>query len=1241
MSDKNMVIVLSEDGMSGLGAVRALGQAGYTADLITNASNKVLSKAAGSSRYINEYKRFKKRKTLRADIDKVMEKLLSYEDTYDYKPLLFPADSYASALIDDNRDFLCEIFEIPFITTDMEKNLSDYLDFDFQKKLAESCGFSTFNEVVITGENPEYNSDKINYPCKCFALNRFSHEIKEIATVNDKSELDYTVNKIAQNFNGDTVIRDNVLRTEKVVVSGICTDEGIFIPGVLYGDDSFENGKYRFRSDKSTENLEQQTAEMIEKLNYAGPFEVIFNYLNDELYFECINFAGGEALYAGFLCGNNAAAILADSLLFEDVRKELITEGENNKSFANEAELFELYADGKITREQMEECISESDFLYVKNSSDTEPEQMLGNLIEKTQPSSEIEIPVEDRTEQIVVVLSRNYATGLSVIRSLGAAGYKVDLVANAYKKGKSAIAGCSKYVNHYVEIVSKKINGAGDFKIIDELLRYKGLYDHKPVLFPTDDYTASVMDMNRNVLDSIFIMPCIAGGTEGTMTNRMDKTVQGEFARKAGLLTPEEWIIDLSGEIHIPEDVVYPCFCKPIESITGYKKEMAMCNDKVALSFHLKKLKNNFSDRSVLVQEFLDIENEIDFSGVALDQEIIIPAIIRKTNVAQYEKGVTLSGKVVPFDEISEIKENIIEMLKMFHYEGMFDMEFNIVNGKLYFNEVNLRSGGPNFAYFMSGVNLPALYVNEATGKGHTEEDEKVTEFGKSFIYEKIAWEDHINGFMTKKELDKCINDSDIRLLLNEDDPAPGELFTEEIKNVAKRKKLRKLKDKVKSVLRKIKWKIVVPPLRKIKHIFLRYPQLKPSNRRNPDAEKPRVLLSGRNYCSNLCMARSLGEAGYDVEVLRIFQVRPKLKYVLRRIQPDAYSKYVKAFYICVSKRKSRRIVKRLISLADRERKMLLIPTDDLVANIIDENLDILEEFYYMPHIDHTPSAVSYLMNKDNQKQVAAEAGLPVLNSCIIKTEAGQFEIPDSVNYPCFIKPNVSMKSSKSRMKKCVDRDDLYKTLKLFSRKKDIEMLVEDYVEIDREYSLLGLSTPDGVVAPGYFGAEEGGHDAHRGVAMTGKILPVSEEQELIDKIIAFVEKTRFTGLFDVDLIKTTEGRMYFVELNLRFGASGFAFTKCGANLPGMFADYMLMNKPIDKDCHIDRPGRIFLSEKVMLDEYVESFCTRKDMKNVMDRVDIRFIQDDNDPRPYRHFRKFYPLAAIVRKVRSKKNNR
>lgn len=844
-----------------------------------------------------------------------------------------------------------------------------------------------------------------------------------------------------------------------------------------------------------------------------------------------------------------------------------------------------------------------------------------------------------EEKKPLVIVLSRNYSTGLSVIRSVGAAGYTVDLVASAYKAGTSRIAASSKYVRKAVEVVSAKVKeGDGDQGLVEELLKYAGQNECKPVLFPTDDYTTSIMDQNRSVLSEHFVMPTIVGGGDGCLTERMDKTFQAELAREAGLLTPQEWIISLENQIEIPKDMVYPCFCKPIESVTGYKREMARCNDEGQLRAHLEKLQRNFSNRSILVQEFLEIDNEIDLSGVCLDEEIIIPAIIRKWNVARYERGVTLAGKVVPFEELGDLQEKIVSMLKKFHYVGMFDMELNIVGNRIYFNEVNLRSGGPNYAYFKSGVNLPALFVKEATGGKHTADEAKVTKYGQSFIYEKVAWEDHMHGFMTKRELQDRLAAADIKLLHNPEDPAPSRLFMQQMRYSLAKISLKKTKRRwvkrfkaMKKGLRKF-LNPVIKPLRKLKHLLLGYPQASLSNRRNPFAEKPRVVVAGRNYCSNLCMARSIGKAGYEVEVLRIFQTKPKWFNLMSYMRPDAYSKFIKAYHVCISGRKSKTIVRKLISIADPYRPMLLIPADDLVANIADEYMEKLSHYYVMPNVENIPGEIGRLMSKEVQKQMAVEFGLPVINSCAIRTVGGKFDIPETVTYPCFIKPNISKNSSKSRMRRIDSEEELRATLEEYSQRKDVDMLVEDFIDIGREYSILGLSTKDGVVSPGFFGVLEGGHGPHRGVAMTGELIPTAAQQELIDQISDFIAAMKFNGLFDVDLIEDKNGKMYFVELNLRYGASGYAVTESGANLPGMFADYMLFGKPIDMNCKVTETGKPFISEKIMIEEYVNGFITFDEMKKHFDAVDIHFVQNADDPKAYRHFKRYYTAAKLMR---------
>ena len=150
----------------------------------------------------------------------------------------------------------------------------------------------------------------------------------------------------------------------------------------------------------------------------------------------------------------------------------------------------------------------------------------------------------------------------------------------------------------------------------------------------------------------------------------------------------------------------------------------------------------------------------------------------------------------------------------------------------------------------------------------------------------------------------------------------------------------------------------------------------------------------------------------------------------------------------------------------------------------------------------------------------------------------------------------------------------------------------------------------------------------------MVGRILPTSEAQQLIDDITKFVASLQYNGLFDVDLIQTPDGKLYFTELNLRYGASGHAVTLSGANLPGMFADYMLKDKPIDLSCKVT-PGKTFISEKIMLDEYMNGYLTKAEMKQQMKSADIHFIFDPQDPAAYRHFKKFYPAADVMKMIR------
>ena len=389
-------------------------------------------------------------------------------------------------------------------------------------------------------------------------------------------------------------------------------------------------------------------------------------------------------------------------------------------------------------------------------------------------------------------------------------------------------------------------------------------------------------------------------------------------------------------------------------------------------------------------------------------------------------------------------------------------------------------------------------------------------------------------------------------------------------------------------------------------------------------------VVVIGCNYSSNLCMARSLGQAGYSVEMVRVFQHKPKLMGLMRLLKPEACSRYVTKYSECFANGEPSRVAQFLMENA--QDKKLVVPTDDYNAAAIDESYDMLKEKYIMPNVADTQGSLCSLMSKETQMQLARRYGVETISSCLVTAQDGVFELPQGINYPCFIKPDVSKNSSKSYMKKCDSKEELSAALTSFSKGKKIDMIVEDYLEIDREYSLLGLCTKGKAVAPGLFVAQQGGSGDRRGITLVGKMVDTEPYRKEIEQILRFVEKLDFEGLFDVDLIGTKDGKLHFIELNMRYGASGYAVTENGANLPGAFADYMLAGRQMPADLAVKTTGTTFVSEKVMVEEYIKGPLSAGKVKQLIAQADVHFIKNDRDTAPYRHFKKFFVPATAMK---------
>lgn len=415
-----------------------------------------------------------------------------------------------------------------------------------------------------------------------------------------------------------------------------------------------------------------------------------------------------------------------------------------------------------------------------------------------------------DKSDITIIVITRYWPTALSVIRSLGSAGYTVDLVSSMSEKGASVCASSSRYVRNSLETVCKSVKQNDDPGLLDAILslRSSAPSGSKPVLFPTDDYTASFIDRNRDRLKDHFLMPYAGDGAPGRITALMNKVVQSNLASASGLLCPREWTVPLYESVIIPEDMVYPCFVKPLDSVTGFKGEMAKCDSREELSRHLEHLRHRDPNRQILIQQFLEITNEIDLSGISIikedgSPEVIIPAIIRKSYVASYERGVTAAGVIHPAEELgTETLEGIKTLLINSGYRGIFDLEINIAYGKMWFGELNLRSGGPNYAYYLSGINLPELVVKDLLGLPISEDEKRVAQYGISFIYEKVLWKEYMTGRINRSELNEMIRKADFGFIENSDDPVPYRLFRKKTAEELRSRAIRKIKRRLRRLV-------------------------------------------------------------------------------------------------------------------------------------------------------------------------------------------------------------------------------------------------------------------------------------------------------------------------------------------------------------------------------------------------------------------------------------------------------
>lgn len=320
-----------------------------------------------------------------------------------------------------------------------------------------------------------------------------------------------------------------------------------------------------------------------------------------------------------------------------------------------------------------------------------------------------------------------------------------------------------------------------------------------------------------------------------------------------------------------------------------------------------------------------------------------------------------------------------------------------------------------------------------------------------------------------------------------------------------------------------------------------------------------PRVIVIGGNHHNTLGAIRGLGRKG--VMSIVILHSNVKDNYVLK-------SKYI--LDSCIVKDENE-LLETLLKFQSAV-PVVVICTSDFSASVIDRNHDLLKDYFYLPGCEEQ-GLLTKNMDKVVMSSLAKECGLRIPQTQTINCANVDLS---KISFPCITKPLVSFEGKKSDIIICNNQDELEDYLCHITSGR---LLVQDYIEKESEYQLIGLANNGEFLIPGKTVILTQSHCSNTGFLHYVKL----DGTEPIKECKLFLEKSGFSGLFSMEFIRDHYGNDYFMEINYRNDGNAISVIDAGVNLP-----YIWYQSCIDSEFSINNTNAE-IRELYVIPEYNE----------------------------------------------------
>ncbi len=303
---------------------------------------------------------------------------------------------------------------------------------------------------------------------------------------------------------------------------------------------------------------------------------------------------------------------------------------------------------------------------------------------------------------------------------------------------------------------------------------------------------------------------------------------------------------------------------------------------------------------------------------------------------------------------------------------------------------------------------------------------------------------------------------------------------------------------------------------------------------------EREYLIFTNREHYNDLGIVRSLGESGIKSVLVA---VKGPVRFV-------GYSRYVKRTHYVDDVEEGYRLI--LDRYGNRKDKSFILSGNDVVTACLDRHYDeIKDRFYY--YNAGASGRINYFMNKDRMFDVAAKHGIKTARTW--KVSVG--DVPSDIEYPVMTKAvNTLGDEWKNIVFVCNSEEEL---LESYSRIKSREVLLQKYVEKKDEVAFQGISID---------------HGNQVAILTTMRQLynlpytysPIwivrnNKDEEMASRIGNVIKEIGFEGIFEFEFLEDKEGNLWFLEINMRSAADGYATTVAGMSQVTLWCECMTNN--------------------------------------------------------------------------------